>query len=155
MKLWHLEVYNFIFFSRLEKTTFSKWTKFLHYKSLFHPTSIVIQNVDTSIRSVVTLFRIFKSHKITFKSPTCVDIEVLSDSTFSLEASLNQEKFADFSKCLLALKPAILHRPRDEIELVTYIGLVVDAATLTSNNTTVTLKHKSEDFLAKKMRFTK
>ena len=138
----------------MKKTTSSKWTKFLHYRSLFHPTSIVIQNLDTSIRSVATLFRIFKSHKITYKSLTC-DNEVSTDSTFSLEESLNEENFADFSKCLLALKPAILHRPRDEIELVTSVGLVVDAATLTSNNAAVTLQYKSVDFLAKKMRFAK
>ncbi|XP_023337697.1 endoplasmic reticulum membrane-associated RNA degradation protein isoform X4 [Eurytemora carolleeae] len=42
--------------------------------------------------------------------------------------------------------------PRDEIELVTSVGLVVDAATLTSNNAAVTLQYKSVDFLAKKMR---
>ncbi|XP_023337695.1 endoplasmic reticulum membrane-associated RNA degradation protein isoform X2 [Eurytemora carolleeae] len=133
----------------LKKTTSSKWTKFLHYRSLFHP--ILIQNLDTSNRLVATLFRIFKSHKITYKSLTC-DNKVSTDSTFSLEESFKEENFADFSKCLLALKPAILHRPRDEIELVTSVGLVVDAATLTSNNAAVTLQYKSVDFLAKKMR---
>ena len=108
----------------------------------FSSNLLVIQNLDISVRSVATLFRIFKSPKITYKSLTCNN-EVSTDSTFSLEESLNEENFVDFSKCLLSLKPAILHRPRDEIELVTSVGLVVDAATLTSNNAAVTLQYKS------------
>ena len=78
--------------------------------------------------------------------------KITTEETTLQCGDLNDEMFALFFKLVLQMKPAILHRPRGELELVTSIGLVVDAAGSTSRSASATLQLKSEEFLSKKLR---